>query len=202
MIKQRSQILVAWFKTWDILWTGISWILAYHIRFDTGLIPIKNEVPDISLCYGNLLQVLLVAFVAYRMTGQYEITPGFADCARKWAACFGKTELVGLLVIAVIFGMHSPYESRTTMLVFMVLAFFTISLWRRSTWWAIQSCATLATTRPSPSSSDRDGSRWKTARGLRHAAWMGIQNIGFVEDQPSRWADDLDILGTVDGCRR
>ena len=36
----------------------------------------------------------------------------------------------------------------------------------------------------------------KTAWALRHANWMGIKNLGFIEDQPSRWTGDLDILGT------
>src|SRR4029077_3984570 len=37
----------------------------------------------------------------------------------------------------------------------------------------------------------------KTAWALRHASWMGIRNLGFVEDQPNRWTSDLDILGTT-----
>src|SRR5262249_7961463 len=37
----------------------------------------------------------------------------------------------------------------------------------------------------------------KTAWGLKHASWMGIRNLGFVEDQPNRWTSDLDILGTT-----
>ena len=37
----------------------------------------------------------------------------------------------------------------------------------------------------------------KTARSLRHTDWMGIKNIGFVEDQPTHWASDLDVLGTI-----
>jgi len=37
----------------------------------------------------------------------------------------------------------------------------------------------------------------KTAQALHHASWMGIKNLGFIEDQPSRWTDDLDILGTT-----
>ena len=197
MIKQRSQILVAWFKSWDMLWTGISWILAYHIRFDTGLIPLKNEVPDIALCYGNLLQVLLVAFVAYRMTGQYEITR-FRRLREEMGSVLRGVGLMGLLVIAVIFGMHSPYESRTTMVVFMILTFFTISFWRRATWWAIQELRHLGYNQTFSIVVGSGRVARKTARGLRNAAWMGIKNIGFVEDQPNRWADDLDILGTVD----
>src|SRR4029077_7040397 len=37
----------------------------------------------------------------------------------------------------------------------------------------------------------------KAARSLRLTSWLGIKNIGFVEDQPTRWTSDLDILGTT-----
>ena len=37
----------------------------------------------------------------------------------------------------------------------------------------------------------------KTARSLRQTSWLGFKNVGFVEDQPSHWASDLDILGTI-----
>ena len=36
----------------------------------------------------------------------------------------------------------------------------------------------------------------KTADALLHVSWLGIKNLGFVEDNPSRWTDDLNILGT------
>ena len=26
---------------------------------------------------------------------------------------------------------------------------------------------------------------------------MGIKNVGFVEDQPTQWVTDLDVLGTT-----
>jgi Undecaprenyl-phosphate glucose phosphotransferase len=37
----------------------------------------------------------------------------------------------------------------------------------------------------------------KTAWAIQHASWMGIRNLGFVEDQPNRWTSDLNILGTT-----
>jgi len=37
----------------------------------------------------------------------------------------------------------------------------------------------------------------KTARALRTANWMGFKNLGFVEDNPTRWCSDLNILGTL-----
>src|SRR5207247_2634723 len=32
-------------------------------------------------------------------------------------------------------------------------------------------------------------------RALRHASWMGIKNVGFVEERSDRWTGDLDLLG-------
>jgi exopolysaccharide biosynthesis polyprenyl glycosylphosphotransferase len=37
----------------------------------------------------------------------------------------------------------------------------------------------------------------KTAKALRHASWMGIKNIGYVEDRTTKFTSDLDILGTT-----
>ena len=31
---------------------------------------------------------------------------------------------------------------------------------------------------------------------MRHANWMGIKNLGYIEDNPTRWTADLDILAT------
>jgi Undecaprenyl-phosphate glucose phosphotransferase len=36
-----------------------------------------------------------------------------------------------------------------------------------------------------------------TARTLRRATWLGIKPIGYVEDKPSDWSTDLDILGNT-----
>jgi len=37
----------------------------------------------------------------------------------------------------------------------------------------------------------------RTANGLKSANWMGIRVLGFVEDQPSRWCSDLNVVGTT-----
>jgi Undecaprenyl-phosphate glucose phosphotransferase len=42
----------------------------------------------------------------------------------------------------------------------------------------------------------------RTARGLRHAGWIGIRTAGFVEDNPSRWTSDLPIVGRISDLPR
>jgi hypothetical protein len=43
MIKHRSQILCVWFLIWDLILTAVNWGAAYHIRFETGWIPITKN---------------------------------------------------------------------------------------------------------------------------------------------------------------
>ena len=53
--------------------TSLAWVLAYFVRFETGIIPQYQSPPDIGLCYRSIPLVLLLATIAYRLTGQYVI---------------------------------------------------------------------------------------------------------------------------------
>jgi hypothetical protein len=73
MIKRRSQLLCAWFLVWDLFLTAASWVAAYYLRFESGWIPLTKEPVEAALCWQKLPLVLLLALVAYRITGQYTI---------------------------------------------------------------------------------------------------------------------------------
>src|SRR5262245_13864400 len=117
MIRQRSQILCAWFLLWDLAMTAVAWVAAYHVRFDLGWIPTRQTPPDYALCWRNLPLVMLIAAVAYRLTGQYVIHRLRRLREEAVAVCKG-TALMALLVIAVTFSLHDPYASRVTLLLF------------------------------------------------------------------------------------
>src|SRR5437016_10748654 len=137
MIKRRSQILVAWFALWDLLLTASAWIGAYYLRFETGWIPILKPAPDVSLCWRNLPLVMLMAGVAYRLTGQYTIHR--LRRLREEVICVLKgTILLSLLVMATLFFKHDRYESRTTMVLFSVLTTLGVLTARRASWSAIR----------------------------------------------------------------
>jgi Undecaprenyl-phosphate glucose phosphotransferase len=195
MIQQRSQILSLWFAVWDLLLTAIAWVGAYYLRFATGWIPVTKETPDIALCWSNLPIVMGLAVIAYRLTGQYAIHR--LRRLREEVVCVLKgTALLSLLVLASTFYMHDPYESRATMILFSILVGISTLAARRATWSAVRylrargynqtHCIIVGTGRVAR----------KTARALRSATWMGIKNLGFVEERQDRWTSDLDILGT------
>src|SRR5215469_99003 len=137
MIRQRSQILCAWFLIWDVILTAGAWIVAYYVRFQTGWIPITKNPPDAYHCWINLPVVVFLAMVAYHLTGQYAVHR--LRRFREEVVCVLKgTALLSLLVMATTFYLHDPYESRATMVIFSLLAGLSVLAARRLSWSAIR----------------------------------------------------------------
>jgi Undecaprenyl-phosphate glucose phosphotransferase len=195
MIKQRSQVLCLWFVICDLLLTGTSWVGAYYLRFETGWIPLTKSRADIWLCWSDLPLVLLLAAGCFHLTGQYSIDR--LRRLRDEVVCVIKgTVLLCLVVMASTFLLHDPYESRLTMLLFFALATTTIATARRLTWAAIRSLRSRGYNQSYSIIVGTGRVARKTARALRSAGWMGIKNVGFVEEKPQHLSSDLDILGT------
>ncbi len=197
MMHRNRQLLCVWFLTWDLLLTAAAWLLAYYLRFESGWLPVQKDTPDFDLCQRNLPPVLLVSALAYKLTGQYVIHRLRRFREEVVSVCKG-TALMALLVIATTFSRHDPYESRATMVLFVALAATGILTARRCTWWGLRGLRSRGYNQTLAVVVGTGRVARKTARALRHASWMGIKVIGFVEDQPTRWTDDLHILGTTD----
>ncbi len=196
MIKRNSQILTVWFFFTDLAATGFAWIAAYYVRFELGWIPVLSPVPDISLCWQKLPLVLLLSAIAYRLVGQYAVHR-MRRLREEFVSLSKGTALMSLLVIAATFGLHDAYESRGTMAVFVLLTGLLLVLSRRRTWSAVGCVRCHGYNQTASVIVGTGRVARKTARALRAASWMGIKNVGFVEDQPSRWTGDLDVLGTT-----
>ncbi len=195
MIYRSSQLLCAWFLCWDLILTAAAWVGAYYLRFESGLLPIYKDMPDVALCWQNLPLVVLLAAAAYRMTGQYTIHR-LRRVREEVVSVVKGTVLMSLLVIAAIFSMHDPYESRATFVLFSLLTALSILTMRRLSWGAIRWLRSRGYNQSYSVIVGTGRVARKTARALRSATWMGLKNVGFVEDQPTRWTTDLDILGT------
>lgn len=196
MFKRSSQILCIWFLVWDLTVTAAAWFGAYLLRFQSGWIPLWKDAPDVDLCWRDLPLVLTLAALAYRLTGQYAIHR--LRRFREEMICVVKgAGLLSLFVMAATFYLHDPYESRVTMMLFSLLTTVGVLLVRRLSWAAIRELRSRGYNQTHAVIVGTGRVARKTARALRHASWMGIKNIGFVEDQPSRWTSDLHILGTT-----
>ena len=201
MIKRSSQTLVVWFACWDALSAGVSWVGAYYLRFTSGWFPIQHETPDPELCWRNLPLVIVLAIVAFRIAGSYEVHRLRRFREDFIATCKG-TLLLDLLIMATIFYAKDPYISRGAMLCFSLLNLTAVLVLRRVTWSAIRKLRRHGYNQSFAIIVGSGRVARKTARALRHASWMGIKSIGFVEDRTTRFTTDLDILGSTDDLPR
>jgi Undecaprenyl-phosphate glucose phosphotransferase len=195
MINRTSQLLGAWFLGWDLALTGAAWLTAYLIRFESGWLPLYRETPDFELCLHYLPLVLLLAAVSYRIAGQYHIHR-LRRFREEMVSVARGVALMTLFVIGSIFSIHSPYESRITVLVFSGLTIVIVLTARRLSWIGIRWLRTRGFNQSLAILVGTGRVARKTARAFRRASWMGIKVLGHVEDQPTRWTGDLHILGT------
>ncbi len=195
MIKRSSQILCTWFLVWDLIMTAAAWVGAYQLRFLSGWIPLSKSPIDLMLCLRNLPLVLLLTAIAYRWTGQYRIHR-LRRFREEMVGVVQGTALMSLLVMATTFYRHDPYESRITMLLFSALTTAGVLTARRCSWMAIRQLRSRGYNQTRAVIVGTGRVARKTARALNHVNWLGIKNLGFIEDHPSHWTGDLNILGT------
>jgi Undecaprenyl-phosphate glucose phosphotransferase len=196
MIKRRSQTLAAWICLCDVVAVGAAWLGAYYLRF-SGLFPIYKEQPPVEWAIDDLPIVMALAAVAFWLTKNYEIHRLRRLREELWAVLKG-VPLLLLMVTGAAFFLQDEYVSRGAMALFAALAFVSVLVTRRLTWWGVHWFRRRGFNPSFTVIVGTGRTARKTATALRGATWMGFRNIGFVEDNPTRWTSDLDILGTVD----
>jgi Undecaprenyl-phosphate glucose phosphotransferase len=197
MIKRRSQALAAWFLLSDLLTTAAAWVGAYYFRFSSGWIPVTKDAPAAALCWANLPLVLLLAAGAYQAAGQYAIDR-LRRLREEVVGALKGAALLTLLVLAATVLRHDPYESRTVLLLFGGLAAAGVLAARRLAWGAVRAVRSRGLNQTHSLIVGVGRVARKTARALRRAGWMGIKNIGFVEERTNPLCGDLDVLGGFD----
>jgi Undecaprenyl-phosphate glucose phosphotransferase len=193
MIKRRSQTLAAWICLCDVLTVGAAWVGAYYLRF-SGLFPVYRDQPPVRYCLDDLPQVMALAAIAFWLTKNYEIHRLRRLREDLWTTLKGVPLLV-LMITGAAFFLQDDYVSRMAMALFAVLAFGSVLVTRRLTWWAVHHFRRRGYNPSFTVIVGTGRTARKTAAALRSATWMGFRNVGFIEDNPTRWSSDLDILG-------
>jgi Undecaprenyl-phosphate glucose phosphotransferase len=194
MIHRRSQLLCFGFLLSDLLLTAGAWLGAYYLRFESGWLVVKKATPEFFLCWRQLPLVLLLAAVAYRVVGLYTI-----DRLRRFreevVAVLQGTALLTLLVMADIFFLQDPYESRATVILFSVLTAAGVLVGRRLGWGAVRTLRSHGYNQAFSIIVGAGRGARRLARTLHRVNWLGIKNVGFVEENTPPLSGDLDVLG-------
>jgi Undecaprenyl-phosphate glucose phosphotransferase len=194
MIHQRSQLLRSCFLLSDLTLTTAAWLLAYYLRFETGWLRLDKMPPAFYLCLRQVPLVWVLSAVAYRVAGQYTIGR-LRRFREEMVAAFKGSLLLSLLVMATIFFLHDPYESRATILLFWVLNVALVLVGRRMAWTLIRTLRSRGYNQSFSIIVGTGRAARKVARALQRVNWLGIKNIGFVEEKTNGLSSDLDVLG-------
>jgi Undecaprenyl-phosphate glucose phosphotransferase len=194
ILQRRSQLLSFGFLVTDLLLTALAWLGAYFLRFETGWVAILNDPPSFYLCWRQLPLVLLLAIGAFRLTGQYNIHR-LRRFREEAVAVIQGTVLLLLLVMAWLFALHDPYETRVTIILFSVLTAGGILTCRRLGWGLIRTLRSRGYNQTFAIIVGAGRGARRLARILHRVSWLGIRNIGFVEEQRHALSADLDVLG-------
>jgi len=197
MTRRTNQTLTAWFVAWDLALTAAAWVGSYVVRFHSGLVAFDPELqPPFSLYLGSLPLVLILAVVAYRFAGMYEIhrLRRFREELGAVAAGVG---LMALAVMATSFAQRHHYESRLAMAMFVAGAWVSVVAARRASWVALRRLRARGVNQSHALVVGTGRLARRTVRTLRSVAWSGIQPVGYVEDEGHRVAADLPVLGGI-----
>ena len=201
MLNRTSQPLTAWFLLGDLALTAAGWLAAYWVRFNTHLIPIHLDVPEFDQYVANLPLVLLLAVVAYRVAGMYEIHR-MRRFREELVAVAKGVALMALLVMATSFARRAHYESRWVMGLFTAGTLLGVLAARRASWSALRKLRSRGVNQSHALIVGTGRLARRTARTLRLVSWTGIQTVGYVEDDPGRCPTDLPLVGTIADLRQ
>jgi Undecaprenyl-phosphate glucose phosphotransferase len=194
MIDRRSQWLCFGFLVSDLTLTSAAWLGAYYVRFVSGWVTILKGPPSFYHCWRQLPLVLVLAAVAYRLAGQYSVHR-LRRFREEMIAVLQGTALLSLLVMATIFFLHDPYESRVTLLLFSLLTAAGVLTSRRAGWGLVRALRSRGYDQSFALIVGGGRGARRLARILYRVNWLGIKNIGFVEEQTHPLSSDLDVLG-------
>jgi Undecaprenyl-phosphate glucose phosphotransferase len=194
MIHQRGQLLSICFLLSDLVLTTAAWFLAYYLRFETGLLQAEKLAPSFYLCWRQVPLLWVLSAVAYRVAGQYHVGR-LRRFREEVVAVFKGSLLLSLLVMATIFFLHDPYESRATILLFWLLSAVLVVVGRRAAWTVIRTLRSRGYNQTYSIIVGAGRAARKMARVLQRVNWLGIKNIGFVDEETNGLSSDLDVLG-------
>lgn len=194
MYRRHGQKLSLIFLACDLGVTAVAWFTAYWVRF--ALWPAQHGVPDLHLVVEALPLVLLMAAIAYRVCGLYEIHR-LRQLPRELGEVCKAGGLLFLLAIAAAFYRRDLYESRLALALFPMIDVGLLVVVRRILWQALTHFRSrgLNRARAVIVGSGRLGRT--VAETVGNHAWTALEVVGYVDRPTPGESDSRRRLGDL-----
>src|SRR5512143_122140 len=71
LLKRHNQVFVSLLFISDLLFVALAWMIAYLVRFETGLLEVTKDVPSWGQHLPLLVLILLVYGAVFHLVGLY-----------------------------------------------------------------------------------------------------------------------------------
>lgn len=195
MYRRHGQKLALVFLAGDLAVTSLAWFGAYVVRFFVWIAP--HGVPDVAEVAAGLPMVLVLAAVAYRLCGLYDVHR-LRELPRELGTVCKASGLLFLLSITFTFYRRDLYESRAALAVFFALNAVGLLLVRRAVWAVVRWLRGqgLNHGRAVIVGSGRAGRQ--VAETLRTNSWTALELVGFVDAPAKVPPATLPLLGPIE----
>ena len=129
MLKKYNQVFITFLFVSDLFSIALSWVLAYLLRFEVGLIEVTKNIPPWSQHLPLLVIILLVYGAVFNLVGFYR--PKRLSSISKELIDIIKAITISILIFVFLTYFFKEYRySRLTILYFWILSIFSVSLSR------------------------------------------------------------------------
>ena len=168
MVRRYNRLLVAIYVVTDALLASWAFILAYGIRFESGLIPVSKGYPPIQQYIDVLPFVALLTPLAFQVQGVYRLRRGRSRVDDFFAVLIGS-------ILAVVFCQFSTLYAQAYFLSIDVRAQGAVS----QLVWALFLGLTVAFTYASREAvRELLERRWRAGIGLKRILIAGVGHLG------------------------
>jgi len=181
MYRRHGQKLSLVFLACDLGVTTLAWFAAYWLRFT--LWPAQHGVPDVRLVVTGLPFVLLMAALAYRVCGLYEIHR-LRQLPRELSDVCKAGGLLFLLAITAAFYRRDLYESRLALALFPLIDLAMLVVMRRILWRVLTYLRGRGLNRGRAVIVGSGRLGRMVAKTIGNHSWTALEVVGFV-DRPS-----------------
>jgi Undecaprenyl-phosphate glucose phosphotransferase len=178
MYRRHGDKLALVFLACDLIVTAGVWLGAYFLRF--RLWPSPFGVPGIPYVLQTLPGVLILAAIAYRICGLYEIHR-LRQLPRELGVVCKASGLLFLLAVVVIFYRRNIYESRLALSLFFVLNALALALVRRALWRVLKYLRGRGLNYGRAVIVGTGRTARLVAKAISNNSWTGLEALGFVD---------------------
>lgn len=178
MYRRHGQKLGLVFLCCDLATTASVWFGAYFLRYAAW--PSPKGVPDFRLLVEGLPTLLILAAIAYRLCGMYEVHR-LRQLPRELSMVGMASGLLFLLSITVAFYRRDLYESRLALAMFLGLNAIGLLLARRVLWRVLKFLRGRGLNRGRAVIVGCGRTGRLVAELIENNRWTGLEAIGYVD---------------------